>query len=290
MVLRPERRYTLQQSLQTEAKWISQINRLLLSAAKSLDKDIRGLGPAAAPLTRAQLEAARAAIKAHMNQDWSDIAQAISAGQRDGAAAASRVVSRYENVLLQTGMSAADMREYANGLADASASRVNNVLARLEGSSYKPLSAQVYQTKALTNGWIDNTINIGLTRGWTAAQMATNVRKFISPNTPGGASYAAKRLARTEINNAFHATTIDRYQKSGLVDEVDWNLSSSHPEGDVCDDLKDNSPYNVNMVPEKPHPQCFCFITPALPSRRDFLDNLLAGKYDDEDWAKSFSV
>lgn len=283
----PERRYTLFVALKTDAKWISYINSILLGAAKSLDKDIRALGSGGNSLTRAQLEAARAATKAHLNQDWSDIATAVAAGRVDAARAASQVVSKYENTLLQTGMTTAEMREYANGLAEASAGRLNSVIARLE-SSHLPLSQQVYNTKALTNGWVDKAINVGLARGYTAAQLAKSVRQFISPNTPGGASYAAQRLGRTEINNAFHATTVDRYRRSGLVDEVNWNLSSSHPEGDECDDLKDNSPYNVDMVPAKPHPQCYCFITPALPSRKQFMDNLFAGKYDDEDWAKSF--
>jgi len=285
--LPPERRYTLYQSLKAENKWISYINSILLGAAQSLESDIRKLGPSGEPLSRAQLEAARVSIKAHLNQDWSDIQQAVAAGRRDGAAAASQVVSKYENVLLSVGMTPSEMREYADGLAQASVARVENVLARIS-SSYRPLSQQVYSTKSLTNGWVDQQINIGIARGYTAAQLAKSVRQFISPNTPGGASYAAKRLARTEINNAFHATTVDRYQRSGIVEEVDWNLSSSHPEGDECDDLKDESPYDVNFVPEKPHPLCFCFITPHLPSRSEFIDNLLSGKYDDEDWEDSF--
>lgn len=34
-------------------------------------------------------------------------------------------------------------------------------------------------------------------------------------------------------------------------------------------------------VPEKPHPQCLCFITPYLPDEDEFLNNLLKGDYDD---------
>ena len=37
-----------------------------------------------------------------------------------------------------------------------------------------------------------------------ARELAADVRRFIDPNTKGGASYAAMRLARTEINGAFH--------------------------------------------------------------------------------------
>lgn len=33
-------------------------------------------------------------------------------------------------------------------------------------------------------------------------------------------------------------------------------------------------------VPEKPHPQCLCFITPYLPDEDEFLNKLLNGDYD----------
>jgi hypothetical protein len=280
----PEPKYPLVRYLQMEKAYVAQINRILQRASNEISKEIAALGTAGNPITRFQMEATRAAIRQHMNQPWSDIGQVTAAGQKAAAEEASRVISRYEDVLLQNVMTADDMRNLADAEAYRAAQTVNTVVARMQ-SSNKTLSSKVYDTKALTNGWVDDLVSVGLAKGQSAAQLAAAVKKFISPNTPGGASYAARRLARTEINNAYHASTVDRYRKSGLVDEVDWHLSSSHPEGDICDDFAANSPYRINDVPEKPHPQCFCYLTPSLPSRKDFINNLLAGKYDDEPWA-----
>jgi hypothetical protein len=267
-----------------EKSYIAQLNRILAKASRELGREIVALGTGGNPITRAQMEATRAAIRSYMNQTWSDVGQITSAGQRAAAAEASKVISRYEDILLQNVMTEEAMRNLADAEAARASKTVNSVLMR-EQSSKRPLSTQVYNTKSLTNGWVDDLVNVGLVKGQSAAQLAVAVRKFISPTTPGGVSYAARRLARTEINNAFHASSIDRYRRSGIVDEVDWHLSSSHPEGDICDDYVSNGPYDVNEVPEKPHPHCFCFITPRLPSRKDFIDNLLAGKYGDEPWA-----
>jgi hypothetical protein len=97
-------------------------------------------------------------------------------------------------------------------------------------------------------------------------------------------SYAANRLARTEINNAYHAASWDRYNKSVIVDEVEWLLSSSHPEDDICNDYATQSPFKKNAVPAKPHPNCYCYIVPSLPTEEQFLERLFAGEYGDEPW------
>lgn len=281
--LPPSPRYPLVVYLRMEQAYVNAIDIVLRRAARELSSDINKLKTGSHPLSRAQLEAQRAAIKAHLNQDWSDIETAVRKGQIDAAQSASKVMSSYENVLLQHVLTETDMKTLAAAEAQRAGQTIQTLLARTL-SSHKPLSQQVYESKALTNGWVNELINVALVKNSTAAELARAVRGFISPDVPGGASYAAKRLARTEINNAFHASGINRYQKSGLVDEVDWHLSSSHPEGDECDGLASDSPYNVNNVPEKPHPNCFCFTTPHMPTRQEFIDNLFAGKYGDEPW------
>lgn len=279
----PEPRYPLVAYLKLEKAYVDQLNRLLQKAAIELSREIAALKTGRNPLTRAQLEAQRAAIIAHLNRDFGSIDAIIRNGQKAAAEGASRVLSRYENLLLDQVMTRSDMDLIAAAEANRAASSIQTTIARFS-SSNRNLSSKVYSTKSLTNGWVDELINLSLLKGQSAAQLAAAVKQFISPNTPGGASYAAKRLARTEINNAFHAASVDRYQRSGLVEEVDWHLSSSHPEGDICDSYAADGPYPVNAVPEKPHPLCFCFTTASLPSRSQFIDNLFAGKYGDEPW------
>lgn len=133
----------------------------------------------------------------------------------------------------------------------------------------RALSARVHNNAALASGRIERTIRAHIIGGSVnAKELAGTVKKFINPSTPGGVSYAAMRLARTEINNTFHDRTIQNGQDKPWVGGMKWNLSHSHPKPDRCNDLAEEhsegkSPgvYTPDAVPEKPHPQCFCYVT-----------------------------
>ena len=284
-------KYPLLTLLGVENQHAAQVRKILTMSANRLEKDIKKLGKAGNEITRMQMQAQRASIHAMLNEDFTDMQTAIQQGKIAAAKAASGVVSQYENQLLKAVMSPAAMQNLANAEAARAASGLNTLLARVSGSSYIPLSKQVYKTQQMTLGWVDARINQALVSGWSAAKLASEIKGMVDPNTPGGVSYAANRLARTEINNAFHATSAERYLNSSIVEEVDWKLSTSHPEGDICDSLAADGPYQKKSVPQKPHPHCYCFITPKLPSEAQFLKNLEDGKYDDgEEWPKAMKA
>lgn len=143
---------------------------------------------------------------------------------------------------------------------------------RLE-SSKRELSLRVYSSQKAMEVEVERVINSGLARGVSAREMAKDVRQYIRPDTSGGARYAAMRLARTELNNAFHAAQAIQAEESPFVNGVRWRLSSSHPEPDECDDYADEV-YPPTEVPLKPHPQCLCFTTPEIDSLADFRAKL----------------
>lgn len=119
-----------------------------------------------------------------------------------------------------------------------------------------------------------------------AKELAADVKKFIDPSTPGGTSYAAMRLARTEITQAFHGRQKSIAESHDYVRGTKWNLSRTHaskvPSGhDICDVLAQGHSnglskgvYAPDGIPDKPHPQCLCYLTYELPSDRE-LTNLL---------------
>lgn len=116
-----------------------------------------------------------------------------------------------------------------------------------------------------------------------ARELARDVRGLVDPSTPGGTSYAAMRLARTEINTAFHERQKQIAEEKPGVEGVRWNLSRSHPRKDRCDVLAEgHSPgkrrgvYVPGSVPDKPHPQCLCFLTYEMMPERDFVNMLRA--------------
>lgn len=146
----------------------------------------------------------------------------------------------------------------------------------------RELSPRVFKNSALSSGALERTIRAGIIQGLSAEELARNVRQYVSARTPGGVGYAAMRLARTELNNAFHEAQKLEAQ-APWVRGVKWNLSGTHPTGkpDKCDqyamqDVHDMGPglYPPDRVPDKPHPQCLCYTTFQMMSETDLLDML----------------
>lgn len=151
------------------------------------------------------------------------------------------------------------------------------------------LSQQVYKTQALSQGWVDRAINRVILQGGSWRDIADTAKKYIDPNVKGGVSYAAKRLGRTELNNAFHRTQISLGEANPWVTGQKWNLSGRHPRTDECDRMaksvhEKGSPagvYPAARTPSKPHPQCLCYLTQVTVSEDEFFDKLMKGDYED---------
>ena len=83
-------------------------------------------------------------------------------------------------------------------------------------------------------------------------------------------SYAARRLARTEITAAAGRATINAAAANPFVNKIQWRLSASHPKIDICDDYAHGGPngdgvYAIDQVPDyPPHPQCLCALLPVV--------------------------
>ena len=145
----------------------------------------------------------------------------------------------------------------------------------------RPLSARVYKNWQLAMRQVDREIDKALLRNLSQRELANIIASMIKPDVRGGVSYAAMRLARTEINNAFHATAIRSSVDMPWVQGYKWNLSGSHPRTDICNEMaeKDHAGmgpgvYKKRDVPGKPHPHCFCYVTTEL--------------MDDSEWERAF--
>lgn len=180
----------------------------------------------------------------------------------------------------------------------ARARRVVQVLRTREQSARFELSSKVWKWEFWHNGQVERRLSAAFARGASAREIASMVRHMVDPDTPGGPSYAAMRLGRTEVANAFHAQTIADYKDNPFVPGLKWNLSGSHPHEDPCDELaKEHSRglapgvYRVLEVPDKPHPQCMCNVSPETMKERQFhrgyergdFNAYLLGKYPDLD-------
>lgn len=172
----------------------------------------------------------------------------------------------------------------ANSMLSSAARTFQDVRSRLLNSV--DLSPNIYRAEAYTMGKIDAIVNEGIALGQSAREIATNVSGFINPSAPGGVRYSASRLGRTELNNAYHATSIRSYQESPYVRGVQWVISGSHPTDDECDEYAEidesglgSGVFLPDEVPFKPHPQCFCYIIPITPTPEEFVNDMQNGEF-----------
>lgn len=178
-------------------------------------------------------------------------------------------------------------REVLAGLTTGLEQTTEVALARM-GYSYTDLSQRIYNNDVWLGSRIDQRITSILAQGLTAREFAHEAVDWFNPNTPGGVRYAAMRLARSEINNAFHAVTVQQVQDRPWVHSMQWHLSGSHPKADICDEYANEDKFGKgagifpkDQVPRKPHPHCYCYPTAVQVDEDEFLANLLGGGYDD---------
>ncbi len=62
---------------------------------------------------------------------------------------------------------------------------------------------------------------------------------------------------------------------------IRWNLSASHPEPDICNELAEadlyglgKGVYKAGEEPVLPHPNCLCFATPVVKETKEFVQSL----------------
>lgn len=275
--------------LRIQADFEQQMLAILQSASVSIDAELArlvnrsGIG---AGIRLEQLAQTQAAIHRQTSTLFNRLGLSLEASRADAAAAA--VETMHPAKLLGEIFSAAD-RDYMLRSAQATAKRGIELAEARMNLSQLPLSARVYETEKLVDGTIDRIINDALTRGASAAELAQDVMGFIRPDTPGGVKYAAQRLGRTELNNAFHATQVQQAVDTPWITALRWNLSGSHPKPDECNDYAERAHmpggeagvWKPEEVPGKPHPNCLCFTTPITPGRDEFVKEFQTGAYDD---------
>lgn len=247
-----------------------------------------------ATVKSAQLRISLKEIKEILHVLFGDIKPVIEAGQRDSAGVAFDAFTDTDREYLRRAFlesikvlnPRADEKDVRRILAgyvrSARVGAVNNVRHSISSltKSDQPLSARVYHAEKLSTGWVKNQVAAEIARGADPRKIAKIVQTSIKPTTPGGVSYSAMRLARTEVNNAFHATSISIAEDRPWIENMKWNLSGVHdPKSQcICQRLA-NQIYLVGSVPPKPHPQCRCFVTPEVEAWDSFLRHLTAGQY-----------
>lgn len=152
------------------------------------------------------------------------------------------------------------------------------------------LSDRIWRTSIDVRSRVDRLLDYHIARGTSAVEIADLIEPFLTPQAlsrrtvrPYGTegSYAARRLARTEITAAAGRATINASAANPFVTGVQWRLSASHPRIDICDHYarggeNGDGVYPVDQVPPyPPHPHCLCSLLPvAMGSTTDLVASL----------------
>lgn len=168
-----------------------------------------------------------------------------------------------------------------------------------------PISERVWNITSQFRREVEDRITTDLLNGVPADEVSRNIRGFLNePNRlyrrvrgadgvlrlsknarayhPGQGVYRssyknARRLAVTEVNNAYRKADSDRWQQLDFVIGVRVQLSNNHTYRDhkgrlrtlvdICDDLKGD--YPKDFVFTSWHPHCRCIAIPILKSRAE---------------------
>lgn len=144
------------------------------------------------------------------------------------------------------------------------------------------LSRRIWRTSQQTGLRVDAMLSDGIRNGTGSLRLSRMLEQFLLPTRanfrtrkPYGvnASFDAMRLARTEIALAHTRASYEASRRNPYVTGIDFALSSTHPEYDICDELATigmdgqrlREPYPVDRA-KLPiidtHPQCKCVTMP----------------------------
>jgi hypothetical protein len=277
-----------------EEKAMREVIKILQVAAMDVDLQLRtleGKEGVGAIVRRTQLSAARVSVLERLAQTWGQLGEVATRHSLEAATEAVRANGKWdEDLLKRMGLSAEQRSAFQAGLEISSRNAVQLAINRnfdTTGKQNIPLSQRVYQSAAHMNGLVTRKIESALVRGLNHRELAKEVRDFIRPDVPGGVGYAAKRLARTEINHAYHYAQIENNKDKPWVTGMRWRISGSHPRTDICDSMGRDDHSNLGAgvypkesVPGKPHPQCLCSLVPETLSEEEFMRRANKGEFN----------
>lgn len=212
---------------------------------------------------------------------FSGMVPIIESGQKAAAEAAAEAALKQDADLMELLFPNPKQRkQFEESFKQAARQNIKAMINRILNPQW-PLSERIWKSGSLASGQIDRKINSAIARGASAKKLAELVKSDIKYGAPGGTSYCAMRLARTEINNAFHAQSIADAQEFPWVMEMEWHLSLSHEEQNCfCEYYAEEQFFEIGDVPPKPHPHCMCYVTPVSMGYNNFADQLEAGAFD----------
>lgn len=288
----PSRKYRVipgESPIKTFSRATSSTDRAIMALLQEAANDARKAAEKAAASAmksgRTRAAQQRLIVKALNDQTrilWENVGYLTIFGERQAAEAALESIEFLNSKVFGKTTGSEQIRRMLESQARAG---VDSYISREENTLQ--LSRRVYNNMSLSSGRVQREVQKALLRGVSAQELAKTVAGLIQPGVTGGVSYASLRLARTEINNAFHFTQIRYTREMPWVRGYKWNLSGSHPTPDECNTYAERDHdglgrgvFRKASVPGKPHPNCMCYLTTVSDSTGEFERGIRSGRYD----------
>lgn len=264
------------------------VDKLILEAADSNDK-----------IRRSRLQRLRTELDLIAQDGFDAIEGQLRQGMVQGAknAVEARVQAA---VLLMQDINPQVVAVVPQGFAVLPVNAVKAVMAKeYRGAVF---SDRIWDMQKYTQQTLANTVTKGIVEGKSAKNLAKELEAFLKMTddeyralqrswrevhdeawkvdwkTRGRLKYNTMRLARTELNHAFHEASIQAAYKAPWVRCVKWNLSASHPKYDICDEWATDNKYDLGKGCYPPmeapidHPNGFCFVTDETVSNEELAN------------------
>lgn len=265
--------YLLQGRAQFErgrASTVKQLRDIYSRTAAGVKNDIEGL--TSGTLRHGHMTALEANLTKRAAELNRSILDAAHKGIWMGSEAGSYGPANISTSMLQSAFAGPDVYHLFAGINE----RATLAMLARTGRDGLMLSDRVWRIGEKYRNAVTTIVQDGVVRGLDSRIMAREIQKYLEPGTwtahkldtrqrlgvSKDVSYEAMRLARTELNNAFHEGMVAANQHVPGYLGVRWRLSHQHPVRDVCDDMANDRShgeagyYPRGYEPVRPHPQC----------------------------------
>lgn len=272
------------------AATIEQIREVYRSAAEGIRKDISGLTPGS--LRHAHLTALQKNLDDRATQMSKEILEAAHRGIWMASGAGSKAVADITANMVKGAIPDAAVKRLFAGVNERATLAM---LARTRRDGLK-ISDRVWRATETVRNSVQRILEDAVARGQDSRRTAKEIQQYLQPGIwkahkadvrkrlgiGTDVSYQAMRLARTEMNNAFHEGAIAANQHSPGYRGIYWRLSKSRvmPIPDICDDMAEDVShgepgfYPKGKEPVRPHPQCMCFAVSNWEDPEQFSQRL----------------
>ncbi len=258
------------------------VNSILLDSLELMNEDLKKLSRkegVGASVRRAQLLSSRSVMNNVLHKMFLSVRNVIKARQAEAASIAADLGIREEKEAWK--IIEPNKKQRDEAVKDLKIQAARQIQATMKAANPKyELSERVWKSEALAKGQVHRAVLRNIAVGASVDDMAKELKDLVRPSTPGGVSSRARLLARTEVNNAFHAQSQSDIKSKPWIKEARWNLSKSHSERVCkCDMYAEIEVFPAEKIPDRPHPGCMCVITPVIRSLAEIEKELQARKY-----------